>query len=426
MDVKFFLIPLIACLCISNLTFAQTECDCSNDSKAVQYKNKMSTPSNTGEQKLGAPMGGNDATSCSYCAQIALYICLCNCETTNTPPGQIEQQIASLGKTIKGFQDQGIGNCCSEYAGISRNCPNAGKKKGGGNANNSNSDPKNQTVAEVNQDFVNFANMLAPFADNPEAAQMVKKLNNLHTKAQAAKDILKAGGAAAKTLQTVDNLERVGQVATVYGNLSQPSAEAQQKWKEQDESKESIKTLDKLLLESYQKSSTIPLQDASGKISLETINAFEKQINDYDNNTAMQRLLILRYNQYSEPPVITELAEIATEIQKVYNERGVNAIKHKINSYVKSGLTENHLLNADQSAMGQELLRMKAQYYINQGDAVQAAKLSKQVETQKALEKAAKEEYKREKRRERRAIAIPIVGGVAFGGLIFVLLMLLI
>lgn len=346
--------------------FAQANCNCDKSAAAQKYLAKVT------------------AGGCEQCAQIALYDCLCNCETANETPERVEQMILQLGETIGNLRSQGISDCCPEYANLKKKCPNAGKKKSGGGSGSSGNSSAHQspTMANINQNFVNFANMLAPFASSPEAVQMIKNINNIHTGAQVAKDILNAGGAGQKALNTVDNLEAIGQAGAVANALLQESPEMQQKRKEQEEATQYVNSLNSVVQDIYNKSSKAPEGYHSNNPSVEVLNAYEQQLNDYDNNTAMQRLLILRYNQYSEPPVISELKNMVSAVMEEQQQYGVEHIKSQIIQLSNPVKTKKHLMNSDKSFAYQKSeieKRKKIQEYSQSGNTEQVNKLSEQL-----------------------------------------------
>lgn len=415
---KLFTLLFVSSLMSSHLVFAQADCNCASDGQ--KYLDKANAPA-SGEQKLGAPMGGNDIQACSPCAQMAQYLCLCNCETSNETPERVEQMVLQLGEQIANLRSAGVSNCCPEYANKKvSNCKTGKKKDSGSSTGNSSSAPKSPTMAEMNQNFVNFANLLAPFASSPEAVQMIKNINNIHTGAQVAKDILNAGGAGEKALKTVDNIEAIGQVGAVANAWLQESPEMQQKRKEQEEAKQYVNSLNNVVLDIYNKSYKAPEGYYSNNASAELVAAYEKQLNDYDNNTAMQRLLILRYNQYSDPPVISELKNMVNTVMAEQQQYGIENIKYQIAQLSNPSKTKRHLMNTYQSLAqqrGEIENRKKIKQYSESHTAEEVAKYTQQLE-QAAKAKKAEEDFKKyndlaqKKRKSGKALTII---GTGFG-----------
>ncbi len=296
----FSLILSIALMLISSsLLHAQDPCGCSAK----------------GQQAATS----GDPQVVTQCQSLIFNLCRCRCADDPADREQLKKMLDYSRDVLKTFRDDHktpIGPCDAILKELERNGGDykcVDPKKGAPNTQGT----TERTVADNNNDAVQFANNLGTLTNDENAKKELEKINKRHETFGALKSTASTAGATDEQLKMIDNAEAVAHLGSFFFGQSEAERLAQVAKSEREAASHNA-VADKI------------------EVMRKYLHGLHTQkIPDYDNITAKHRLLVLRRMNVKDK---TEDSEYFTmdDFQKMINrieeesKNGVDYIKARI------------------------------------------------------------------------------------------------
>ena len=233
----------------------------------------------------------------------------------------------------------------------------------------------NGSGAALNQSAIELTSSLAVLTGNPKLQRAAKNMSEFNAGYQKIKSNFGVG-MDATTSATMDYVATAVQAAIILEALfSKPDPTPGQ-----IAAKNHIKYTNHLLIKVYDEYRKMPEQNGYDKEAWQNIEKFDKRLDNYNNATAKQRLLVLKYLSAKDLPEFTTIQQWSKEIKNDYENKGLEYIVSEVGKLTKIN-TDDHLKNADLSLTGSKAcaLLFKVNYCYKNGTPDEAQKWTDQL-----------------------------------------------
>ncbi len=233
----------------------------------------------------------------------------------------------------------------------------------------------------VKDEYLNLLNAIAVDSENPHFKVLVEDINRNRNAMNIGRSFALELGANQKDIDYYNMTENIAQAISI-GKFLFNSISNKQKdilSQEQENAKKLISNLSKELRFVYDEVKTVPTYYEFNANTLNEVQKIEQQIVDYEELTAVRRLVCLEYIISDEYWSDSYLIEKVKELENLKNNKGVGHILAQISKMSAPYKKENilHYVNAEEAfrLTNNKISLIKAKCYANTGNKKKADSL---------------------------------------------------